>query len=601
MNNKAVVKHGIKIYIIFGIIITLQLAGIIYYFQFRKEGYHSDEIWSYGYANSFYEKDIYQDSNGTATYINEWLDTQILKDYIVVNDDEGFRYDSVYNNQINDLSPPLHSMILHTICSFFPNTFSRWYSFAINIVSFLLCMIFIFKTARLLKDDIFALCCCGLYGFSLGARDTYIYLRMYAMCSALVMIIIYNLLRYLKRIQKEKKLFNGNLVAVCIVSFLGFLTHYYVVSFMGILTFLICLYLLCKKQLKSMLVYGFCMLITFLLSVAVFPTMFRISNGNVQNVSSSMNYNFEIRFKILSNFVLGKLFNIKVQAYETGTIRIIFGCIVYLIILMIPVLFLLRNNVAVRKVRNKISFIIHNPGQAIKYAIRKINFIYVIFITAVVCQIIVVSETSMVYGMANYIDRYLFFLYPIVVIVVLSFVYFVIYIIAKKRKLHSYLLCIISVLLIGINIYNCEHYVKYLFLRDDNTAIEDCIAGKDCIFIRNEPWMLTTLVPTLIDADEFVQVQYYDYLKLGELYKEHSSDEPIVALIDCSFTKTALDTIEQANMPVKIEKDDAEQEQDAFYNDIIQFLEDLEPDTEMELLTTQVIFERKMEVYLINP
>jgi hypothetical protein len=52
---------------------------------------------------------------------------------------------------------------------------------------------------------------------------------------------------------------------------------------------------------------------------------------------------------------------------------------------------------------------------------------------------------------------------------------------------------------------------------------------------------------------------------------------------------------------VKIEKDDAEQEQDAFYNDIIQFLEDLEPDTEMELLTTQVIFERKMEVYLINP
>jgi hypothetical protein len=108
-------------------------------------------------------------------------------------------------------------------------------------------------------------------------------------------------------------------------------------------------------------------------------------------------------------------------------------------------------------------------------------------------------------------------------------------------------------------------------------------------------------VPTLIDADEFVQVQYYDYLKLGELYKEHSSDEPIVALIDCSFTKTALDTIEQANMPVKIEKDDAEQEQDAFYNDIIQFLEDLEPDTEMELLTTQVIFERKMEVYLINP
>jgi len=37
------------------------------------------------------------------------------------------------------------------------------------------------------------------------------------------------------------------------------------------------------------------------------------------------------------------------------------------------------------------------------------------------------------------------------------------------------------------------------------------------------------------------------------------------------------------------------------YNDIIQYLEDLEPETKMEHLTTQTIFTRNMEVYLVNP
>ena len=72
-------------YVVLAVVITLSLTQIIIYFAFFKQGYHSDEIWSYGYANSFYQKDIHIDEDGNLTHMNEWTDTQVLKDYIEVN------------------------------------------------------------------------------------------------------------------------------------------------------------------------------------------------------------------------------------------------------------------------------------------------------------------------------------------------------------------------------------------------------------------------------------------------------------------------------------------------------------------------------------
>jgi hypothetical protein len=598
MINDITGKRKKYVYIILGIMIAVQLGVIIYYFQFCKQGYHSDEIWSYGYANSFYEKDIYVDSEGNYTYMNEWTDTQVLKDYIVVNDGEQFRYDSVYHNQILDLSPPFHSMVLHTICSFFPGKFSRWYSFSINIVSFIVCMIFLFMTARLFKDDIFALCCCGLYGFTLGARDTYVYLRMYAMCSAMVMIIIYNLVRYLKRIQEEDKLFNRNLTAICIVSFLGFMTHYYMVSFMGILTFLICLYLLFSKKIKAMFVYGFSLLATFLLSVAAFPSMFQNTVGNQESVNSYMNYNFKIRFRLLSNFIMKKLFNITVSVFDSGYVRIGAGVLVFIIIMMIPVVFLFRDTRLVRGAIKRLLFCIRHPKHVIVCILKKINWLWVVFLAAIVCQMIVVSETSNLYGMGSCEDRYLFFLFPLVIIVNFSVISYIGKLILCKFSFSNAILIVSTLCFISVNIYNCTCYGDYLFRRYSDVSIEDCVEGRDCMFIRNLPWMLTTMVPSLSAADEFIQVDKEDYADLEAAYKERSGEGQIVAIVDTSFLKSGLNTLNSGDYNLESTdglEDTVFLENERLYN------EDLEPDTDMELLTTQYVFSRTMEVYLINP
>ena len=593
-------KMNKKVCYIFGIMVAVQLIFIIYNYQFCKEGYHSDEIFAYGFANSYYQSLIHEDDNQNLTYVNEWLDTQVLKDYIVVNEGEQFRYDSVYSNVVEDFtSPPLHYMILHTICSFFPGRFSKWFAFSINIVSFIICMFYLFKLTRLLQGDVFALCCCALYGFSLGARDTFIFTRMYAMCTAIIIVILYNLIRYLKKYQENQKVVNCNLIAMCIAALMGFLTNYYVISFVGLLTFFVCIYLLFRKNIKAMFVYGLSMLATLGASVLFYPAMFRMASTYGNRVDAGMNYNFEIRFRILSNFIMTKLFNIRVTMEKSGTWKIVLGYMIYILIIVIPLLFFLRNTKGMQRFIARVRFCKRCYKRILRYLLRRIDWSYLILMLTVICQIIVVGETSFVYAMGAMEDRYLFQLYPVVVVIGLAFLYQISIIITKRRKISRNLLVMATVILVGINLYNDGIYKTYLFKRDGDVDIEDCLEGRDCMYIQTTPWMLTTMVPTLIHADEFVQVDYEDYEDLGQRYKERADNRPIVVIIDTSFNRTMEDSLgKMKDVEVTIEEENHGQK---LYDEMIQFLEDLEPETKMVHLTTQNIFTRMMEVYLVNP
>ena len=588
-------------YVVLAVVIALSLAQIIIYFAFFKQGYHSDEIWSYGYANSYYQKDIHIDEDGNLTHMNEWTDTQVLKDYLEVNKGERFRYDSIYHNQILDLSPPLHSMVLHTICSFFPDKFSRWYSFSINIVSFVIAMIFLFKSATLLKNENFALCCCALYGFSMGARDTYIYLRMYAMGTAMTMILLYNVIRYLQRYNKEKKIMNRNLAAIWIVSLLSFLTHYHLVAFMGIMTALICLYLLCKKQIKVMFAFGFSMLAVFGISVAVFPSMLQKTSGNIADVQQYLNYTFEIRMRILTNFISKKIFNIYIDPIKSGLGRIIVLCIAFVIIVCIPLIIYLRHSSFMNRLYSVLKRVIQHPIEFLKKCMGKINRLYAIIFVTIICQMVVVGQTTKLYGMGSMEDRYLFNLYPLAVIVGMGLIYSIIFKVCSKYNWKKKIYVAVTIILVGVNIYNCTQYGDYLFRRIGSPDIEDEIANTECIYVRSSPWMLTTMAPTLISVKEFAQVQYEDFEKIRQLYKERKNKGTVTVVIDTSFTSSYVENMNTSSLKGEIENNSEMENKRKLYENMIQLLEDLEPETEMKELTEQMIFSRKMEVYLINP
>lgn len=119
------------------------MAGVIE----NKENYHVDEIYSYGLANNTTGDQItFEDG---IKYGRKEL-SHI--DYMSVSESERFNYANVWENQANDVHPPLYYALLHTLCSIFPGSIRIWYAGTINIVFALLTLYILRKLLRLLWE-----------------------------------------------------------------------------------------------------------------------------------------------------------------------------------------------------------------------------------------------------------------------------------------------------------------------------------------------------------------------------------------------------------------------------------------------------------------
>lgn len=120
------IRKYAKPYMLLILLIAVQLIYTSFCFVTKKQGCHSDEIWSYGLANSYYQPFIYMKDGvfiddmtvDDVINYNEWESGEVFKDYITVQPGERFAYGSVYHNQTLDHHPPLYYMLLHTVCSF---------------------------------------------------------------------------------------------------------------------------------------------------------------------------------------------------------------------------------------------------------------------------------------------------------------------------------------------------------------------------------------------------------------------------------------------------------------------------------------------------
>ena len=152
-------KIKISTVVCLALIITIGLAIQTYTFVFLKDGMHCDEIWSFGLANSYYEPYIFMDADETVKHNTyEWVSGEVIKDYITVQEGEQFNYGSVWYNQSKDMHPPLYFVLMHTFSSFFPDTYSAWFGFVINMVCYIIMLIFAYRLAKLMTNsDFFAL------------------------------------------------------------------------------------------------------------------------------------------------------------------------------------------------------------------------------------------------------------------------------------------------------------------------------------------------------------------------------------------------------------------------------------------------------------
>lgn len=207
-----------KIVIILILITSIQILTRIY-FGFQKEYFHMDEMYSYGLMN--YDKLNIADNSD---FLNIWHNKEYYKDYLEVNEDELYDFRPVYENQKNDVHPPLYYLLLRIASSFNVNNFSKWTGLILNIFIFAISNIFIYLIAKIIfKNPIYALLTCLINGFTLIALNSSLYIRMYELCNLNILIITY---LHLKIYNKEKlKIPYEILITVCLI--LGGLTHYY--------------------------------------------------------------------------------------------------------------------------------------------------------------------------------------------------------------------------------------------------------------------------------------------------------------------------------------------------------------------------------------
>lgn len=498
-------KTVISFLVVFCILIQSVYLSCI--FAFQKEGYHSDEVYSYGLANSYHNPFLSMNKNlGYADdieymYVNEWISGEILQDYITVDEGNTFNYENVWYNQSLDRHPPLYYAVLHTVCSFFPEQFSPYFGFAINLICFVVLQIFLFLLSKkLFKSNTLALLTILCYGFSVGAVNTFMYIRMYAMITMWVVILAYLHARLLNCTGQIKI---KNFIPITFIVMMGALTQHEFTIIAFVFAACFCLYYLFKKQIRNFLKYGCSMLIGVLMAWAVFnPLIAQIfieSGSNIYDLSLIFPYQLYTAW----NYVINSLFGIPFISISTWVylFNLILPFLFILLFFALPICYLFRYTKGVMRLKRGLKKFVQNfSPQKVWSKLKCINVLYLaMFLSSIV--IICVLARTVYFAFTGYCDRYVFVVYPFVLllcIAVFSFIF------RKVKPIKKYEKIIVSVCFIVLLIFNVSTvHSDYLF-EGANTIgnLEDLTVDSDCIIIDLYEWRMVCFAPYLKEAHQ---------------------------------------------------------------------------------------------------
>ena len=290
---------------IWSIIIVLLSSILAFYYISEKEGFHEDEIFSYGSSNYRYDN-IYKSFGPSAAdldyfhnhilnltfpnnftesinflnnkeeYQNEfnetltkeipiWKTKEDLLEYLTIKKTDIWNYFSVWINQTIDVHPPLFYFAVHFISSFSMNHFSKYSIFIVNFIFFLLTLLGIYKIVKKLTNQKWANLAIFFYGTSIGAMNTVLFQRMYMMLTAFFIWYLYYSIKFLKEkfTKKDKILYS-------FIIFSGFLTQYYFCIYCVLIFIMMSYFLMKEKNLKKLKTIFFLHLIPALLGILLF-------------------------------------------------------------------------------------------------------------------------------------------------------------------------------------------------------------------------------------------------------------------------------------------------------------------------------------------
>lgn len=222
-----------------------------------------DEAYSYGLMN--YDKLNIADNED---FYNKWHNSNYFKDYLEVNSNEIWNLKPVYENQKNDVHPPLYYLLLRIFAIFSINNFSKWTGIILNITIFIISSIFVYLISnKLFKNRIYSLLVCAINGATLISLESSIYIRMYELCNLNILIITYLHLK----IFDKKELDLKSLLPITIFLIIGGLTHYYYFIYVLAIYIMFIYRYIKTKNYKNLIKYNVSVISAAIIYLLIFP------------------------------------------------------------------------------------------------------------------------------------------------------------------------------------------------------------------------------------------------------------------------------------------------------------------------------------------
>ncbi len=216
--------------------ILVLISGIGLWYLSEKCSLFTDEIYTFGLANSYYLPFLQRLSDGSGIIANP----ERYINYLTVTS-HPFSYGSVLYNQICDVHPPLYYLFIHTVCSIAPDLPLMYVGYLVNAFFAVLTIIGLFVWGYHKFGRVTAYALALSYGLSTSFFSMFMLFRMYmalTLFTVLLTAVVYEL--YLNGSAKYLR-------ALTFILCLGALTHYYFLVY----AFFICLLLavlLCSEK-----------------------------------------------------------------------------------------------------------------------------------------------------------------------------------------------------------------------------------------------------------------------------------------------------------------------------------------------------------------
>lgn len=497
--------------ILYGIFLILMILTIC-----NKENYHVDETYSYGLANHPGKITI-NIENGERYADPE----EPFLEYLTVSKDHRFDYQNVWENQSKDVHPPLYYALLHSICSLFPGSFSRWYAGSINILFSLLTLIILRKLALELTNnnekirDIVSI----LFIFSSGILSAVSFFRMYILAMFLVTLLIELLIKEIGRWQFNLDFY----IKLGLIAILGALTHYYCIVFTFFICIVFCIILLLNK--KVFPIVGF--MITGILSGAsayrIFPYMLYHMFGGYRGVEAANNLqqsadDFWNRVKSFFNFINAEIFG---NILEYIVIALLFMLVLY---------YFFEKKHHFYNIKNIIFNTLNSNERVAKIMLMKYCLVFI----SMSMYFLIVSKIA-----AFVTDRYMFPIYAGAMGGIFCFVCVCLQKLIKNQKV----LIIVTALFISVIVINEWKDINWPYLNRYSADLIESSKKKenvDCLYVYNTDWKTQ---PSFLEVRNYNSITFVQDSNLEMLPSlEFINDKELVVLVPTD-SENILETI----------------------------------------------------------